>query len=76
MKKKQILTSNSYYLIKHLKQTRKPVIKKKKKVQPTNLLTTKYSHKYVSLFLHPTSIKYLFISRLFKKSILKRLASN
>ena len=40
-----------------------------------NYLSTVYAKKYIGLFLHPSSFRYLFISKLFKKNLLVRLST-
>ena len=73
-KKKKINKINEYYLTKYMQKKKKKPVLNKIPVQPLNLIITKYSKNNTNVFLHPSSIKYLFISRLFKKKIIKWLA--
>lgn len=65
----------NYCLKKHFnKQKKKKKLLNKKKIKSYNVLATKHSESFTILFLHPPKIKYLFITRLFKKNVMQRLA--
>jgi len=72
-------------MIENFKFTIKKTVKikhklKKSKISPklkkqNNFLSTRYAKKFVGLFLYPSSFRYLFISKLFKKKLLVRLST-